>query len=614
MRLPIGLTSTLLLGGCVEYDLNNEPKPFEPPGECFPSEQVPERVLDPALSCPSRPPGGFDPIVEWEFQEGGLLTGCLSLPAVGDVDGDGVPDVVVNVVSGLLGTGELVVLRGNGGGVLWRVNTANLGYGAPPALADIDNDGSPEIVTVKEYQNSLLFAGDYTVVAYDAQGNVLWESEHFVGDDIDYATSVSVSDMDHDGFPEIVVGRVILTNQGQTRGVGTLGRGSYGWGLEAGVPAVTDIDLDGTEEVIVGNAVYSPDGALLWDGSEHGDGMVSPVDLDDDPEGEFIAITFNTIRAHDTNGAVLWGPLEFAAGASLSPAAVADIDNDGRPEIVFSGQNKIWALNHDGTPLWNADVTDLSGATGPSIFDFEGDGQLEVAHIDEVKVTVFDGATGAVSFLTRDHASNTMFDYPVIADVDADGDAEIIVCHNGYSSVLSVYGDVNSSWAPARKVWNQHAYGISNIEDDLSVPIEAVPSFVDTNTWHAATTPTTGELPTEDLFIELLEVCRETCPQEMIFSVRVVNRIETPILDPVSVALYVEIDGVRQLVETRLIEDRIEGGWATGALSFTLPGELADSAQRIIVAADDDGTGAGAFAECNESNNILSFELTDGCR
>lgn len=613
MRLPTGLTSALLLASCVEYDLNNEPRPAEPLGECLPIELEPEAVLQPALACPSVPPGGFDPIVEWEFEEGGLLTGCLSLPAIGDVDGDGVPDIVTNVVSGLLGTGDLVVLRGNGGGVLWRVNDANLGYGAPPALADIDNDGAPEIITVKEYQNSLLFAGDYTVVAYDAQGDVLWESDHFVGDDIDYATSTSVSDMDHDGSPEIVVGRVILTHEGQTRGVGTRGRGSYGMGLEAGVPAVTDIDLDGTEEVIVGNAVYSPDGALLWDGVEHGDGIVSPVNLDDDPEGEFVAITFNTIRAHDTNGALLWGPLEFEAGASLSPAAVADIDGDDRPEIVFSGQNRIWALNHDGTPLWNADVTDLSGATGPSIFDFEGDGQLEVAHIDEVSVTVFDGATGVVSFLSEEHASNTMFDYPVIADVDADGDAEIIVCHNGYSSVLSVYGDVNSSWAPARRVWNQHAYGISNIADDLSVPIEAVPSFVDTNTWHAATTPTVGELPTEDVYIELLDVCRETCPLEMSVTVRVVNRISDPVEEPLSVSLFVEIDGARQLVETRLIEDGLDGGWGTAAMTFLLSGELANEAQRVIVAVDDDGTGAGVLAECNESNNILHFELTGGC-
>ena len=37
-------------------------------------------------TCPEVPPGGFTPIIEWEYTESGK--GCLSMPVVVDLDGD----------------------------------------------------------------------------------------------------------------------------------------------------------------------------------------------------------------------------------------------------------------------------------------------------------------------------------------------------------------------------------------------------------------------------------------------------------------------------------------------------------------------------------------------
>ena len=79
-------------------------------------------------------------------------------------------------------------------------------------------------------------------------GDKLWESDTFDNDDFDYATAPIISDMNHDGSPEVVVGRVILNPDGTLRGKGNRGRGSWGklpgpgGGLsEASVPAVTDL-------------------------------------------------------------------------------------------------------------------------------------------------------------------------------------------------------------------------------------------------------------------------------------------------------------------------------------------------------------------------------------
>ena len=59
-----------------------------------------------------------------------------------------------------------------------------------------------------------------------------------------------------------------------------------------------------------------------------------------------------------------------------------------------------------------------------------------MVYIDEVEMAAYDGATGALKFYSTEHSSATIFDYPVIADVDGDDHAEIVVCHDGYKCVF----------------------------------------------------------------------------------------------------------------------------------------------------------------------------------
>jgi len=614
----------LLIAGCVDYDLNRGkddvsgsvdtgydpeegiPDDVELPDVCDEVNTTAEEVgfTDHCFSGE----GTFDPVVEWEVAGGN----CMAGPAVGDLDGDGIPEIVyVRTASFFATTGDLVALRGDGSGELWKA-TARVGYGSPPALADLDNDGFPEIIAVREYENSLMAEGDYTLVAYSSQGYPIWESQHFTGESFDYATAVGVHDMNHDGSPEIVAGRVIFNADGTLRGEGQWGRGSYGitkFGdlviSESSVSAVADLDLDGKEELIVGNAAYDIDGNVLWVQPSYDDGMVSIANLDNDPEGEILAISYATIRAMDTTGKLLWGPLNIPGGNILSTPAVADLDADGMPEIVVAGGNTLWTLNHDGSILWEASVTDESGATGASIFDFEGDGQPEVVYIDEVEMAAYDGATGALKFYSTEHSSATMFDYPVIADVDGDDQAEIVVCHDGYKSSLSVYGDQNKSWAPARKVWNQHAYSITNINDDLSVPINAKPGFMDTNTWHSAIA-TTGVGLVHDVEADVVDFCDEECALggDAYITVRMFNKSESELVKAGTwIAFYAWSGGVRTLLEAFTIPDSVDPGWSSEGYTIALDGALVETADSIEFVVDDDGTGTGGLEECSETNN-----------
>ena len=619
--VPLGMAA------CQDYNLEGKEDPnaggdeggdggsgdgdIDAPADCAPAA-FPAEALGTDDLCTAEPAGGFDPVVEWEYGTG---QGCLSQPLVGDVNRDGKPDIVLNLLANFFNPpGALVVLNGDGSGVLWQDTAARIAYGSPPALGDIDGDGFTEIVFVREYASALFAVGDYTAVAYDHDGRRKWESAHFIGLDFESASAPNIRDMDHDGEPEVVVGRVILNGEdGSTQGVGAHGRGSYGivslGGLtvsEASLPAVTDLDLDGVDEVIVGNAMYAPDGSTLWSDLGQEDGMISVANLDDDPEGEFVAISYNTIRAVDTDGRVMWGPTELTAANILATAAIADLDGDGRPEIVTAGGNQVTAFHADGSVFWTAAATDESGATGASFFDFEGDGKLEVVYIDELDMVVLDGQTGARRFVNSEHGSNTMFDYPTVADVDNDGEAEIVVCHNSFGSAVSVYGDRSGAWRPARKVWNQHAYDINNINDDLTVPTFAEPGFTVHNTWHSSVPADLGAIGL-DLSGEILAVCEDDCSSGVVYvTFRARNVAGEAVGEDISMTLYaVDADGVLRAVEGAVISGGIDSGWSSDAVVVAVPAAEVDGAEALQLQVDDDGTGTGAYAECAEFNNVF---------
>ena len=382
-----------------------------------------------------------------------------------------------------------------------------------------------------------------------------------------------------------------------------------GWTIsESSVSAVVDINLDGVEEVVVGNAMYMASGGLVNADPALEDGMVAIANLDDDPEGEVILSTWNTIRANDTDGSTLWGPYDIPGANIVSPAAVEDIDVDGEPEIVVAGGNEIWALSKDGIVEWSSPVTDSSGASGAAIFDFEGDGYPEVVYADETQLVAYDGRDGTIKFQTYDHASVTMMDNPVIADVDADGHAEVVVVHSGNGRAFSVYGDANNSWAPARKVWNQHAYSINNINDDLTLPVEAVPTFSDQNSWHSQIAEGAGVSLIDDLTPDIVDVCDDPCGDTVKVLVRLRNRSGNELAAGVSMALYGEVDGELELWATYETTDAIASGWSSEGIELEVSGANLAEADALWLGVDDDGTGFGIVEECSEDNNLMMFD------
>jgi hypothetical protein len=126
------------------------------------------------------------------------------------------------------------------------------------------------------------------------------------------------------------------------------------------------------------------------------------------------------------------------------------------------------------------------------VFDFLGNGKAEVVYSDEEYMRIYDGTTGNVLFKVC-NTTGTLVEFPVIADVDNDGHADIVVVSNAYASGspeyqcndgtaiaqsgVRVFGDANGTWVRTPPVWNEHAYHITNVTPDGLIPVHELPNY-----------------------------------------------------------------------------------------------------------------------------------------
>ena len=110
-------------------------------------------------------------------------------------------------------------------------------------------------------------------------------------------------------------------------------------------------------------------------------------------------------------------------------------------------------------------------------YDINGDGAYEVLFADQNQFYIFDGAQGSVLFSQSGHSSGTIFEFPIVADMDNDGSAEIAISSNNFRDAnpngwagVTVFGHVGDSWAKSGPTWNVHDFAVTNIYPDGSVP------------------------------------------------------------------------------------------------------------------------------------------------
>ena len=613
MKTPL----LLLLASCTEYDIKSTH--HEDGGEDPPEDSTPidtgTAIVD-ACDDPTDPPatsvdlntecdvelstGSFTPVVEWKWGSGAFC----GPPAVGqivDTNSSGAIDSTDIPIIVLYQSTKVVALKGDGSGVAWQSAT---GYGQDGgfSIGDLDNDGWPEVVTAS-YDKVCVLEGN--------TGRERWCKNGLNSslDPLGYSYP-TIADMDGVGSPLITVGDAILKADGTLLGRGGHGIGAApygGTGASGNYGALSvplDIDGDGVMELITGNAAYDNKGNSLWFNGKL-DGLVAVADFDGDGTGEIVKTSGIYVTGMDSDGNEVWGPLTYSG--NLGAPAIDDLDGDGTPDIVFAAQNSLVALDWGGTVKWTTTIGDSSGAAGPVLFDFEMDGYPEVLYADETTIRFFSGLDGSVKYRSGEHASYTILETPVVADVDGDNQVEIVLGHcNGNASIgaITVYGDADETWPPGRKIWNQHAYTITNIGDQGSVPSDNQHNWPEYNSFRSGDV---GRPPGEyyDLRPEILDVCEDECDTGTLFvSARVLNagNIEAPA--GVEVSLRAGVGG--PIMATATTTTAIASGSSGELVTFEV--DAADFVRKKpVVTADEDSTGLGLIYECDEDNNVEAW-------
>jgi hypothetical protein len=439
------------------------------------------------------PPDSFAPAIQWTF---GPDRQSMVTPLVGnftDDNGDGeidlcdVPDVVF--VSGpTISYGaicEVHVLDGATGAVHYAIpNSESVSCFATPAFADIDNDGLPEIVAV---YNS---AGIYRLKAFEHDGTLKWTNATDGGNAEQFSResgAVAIHDLDADGDAEIIFNHEVYDHEGKLLWEKPNPQPGE---LEASVGV--DLDGDGKMEVVTGHSAYHHDGTVYYEKYPQITSQSIPqiANLDDDPQPEVFITSGTGLWMLEHDGTVKWGPATptnvqaFGYLTWMRPGTIHDFDGDQIAEYASSSR-EFYTVYQGPTPadiLWSAMVVDSSGAAGGTAFDFLGDGVAEAMYADEQNFRIYDGKTGEVQ-LTQARVSYTLSEYPVVADVDNDGSAEILVVSLSGQPALQVLRDEQDRWIQARRIWNQHAYYVTNVREDSTLPVKPVDNWKIFNTF-----------------------------------------------------------------------------------------------------------------------------------
>jgi hypothetical protein len=367
------------------------------------------------------------PLPGWPRSVGTAIDGSVS---VADLDRDGTNEVIVptgsQAVSGQHGG---VAVFNRDGGLRCVVNTFDANGGgdgfrdpvhSAPAVGDVDGDGYPEIV---------FGSWDHRVHAVNRACREIAGFPYDMYDTI--WPSPALFDVDGDGRMEIFEGIDTTPGGGAIVRLDVeAGSVRQTWRVNTddtiwSSPAIGDIDADGYLELVVGGgqyystvygccradsrklfALHLTDGSAVPGWPVTLNGWTSPSvalgDVNGDGRTDVVAATWSTqsngngsVTALDGRGRTIWGP-RYLAGQTVGSPIVGDVNGDGRNDVgigdvngfqLFDGRTggPLVSLN-GGQSYWNAGAIGGFGAAGWRLVTLGFNSQSHVSRIEAVRI------------------------------------------------------------------------------------------------------------------------------------------------------------------------------------------------------------------------------------
>ena len=309
----------------------------------------------------------FTSAYRWRNEEVNLHG--FTIPLVGDLNGDGSPEILGMRTSGAYVNGYfdgVVIYNGQTGAVINNIPFSNLGLGTLPyyhqtyhgppsnmALVDSDRDGTVELILAVPYGGSSpRTINSYNLVYDKNTGNYSperrWGPISYSNDN-SYAKPIpQVVDLDGDGTPEVIVyNKVYNASTGDLlMTIETLGTNAY-VGMDAnayGGPDtgdryvnfsyVYDMDGDGIYDLVAGGKIYrfkkNPStGVWSYDiiqMSGTPDGRTGVADIDGDGKPDVVVVRRTGATIASSIRIAVWTPDFAAPGGTATPRLIASRD------------------------------------------------------------------------------------------------------------------------------------------------------------------------------------------------------------------------------------------------------------------------------------------------